>query len=371
LLFESIQFRSVAGPSALNGIVSSSITPTISYNTVNNPVNPTGGKSYFYSAAFTGGPLGGNVKTISNVVDWKYYHPTYKHRNTLGFHASAAYITAFGNSTIDCTTSSTACSCPNTCTSQVVPNEIPPYSRFYMGGESDIRGFDIRSISPVTYIPEATTQTLSYHDPTAGGATRTFTIPVLVYAATLPGGDLQGYGNFEYRIPIVGPVTAGLFLDGGTTGILKKGGLQLDPTGVRNINDTFFKCSQPNDPTTCPHGQYVNGAITGNLPIASGTNFRVRGSTGVEFVVQLPIIQAPFRIYYAFNLNRFHEQLVAQNPFIKDSEIKSLEHAFDSIDPTIFPLQIQPQLNFIQNSPGRLNYFEPLRTFRFTVSRTF
>jgi len=46
LLFTQVQFRSIAGPSALNGIVSSTITPTISYNTVNNPVNPTGGKSY-------------------------------------------------------------------------------------------------------------------------------------------------------------------------------------------------------------------------------------------------------------------------------------------------------------------------------------
>src|SRR5712671_3744585 len=49
LLFTQLQFRSVAGPSALNGIVSSTITPTVTYNTVNNPINPTGGKSYFYS----------------------------------------------------------------------------------------------------------------------------------------------------------------------------------------------------------------------------------------------------------------------------------------------------------------------------------
>ena len=43
----------------------------------------------------------------------------------------------------------------------------------------------------------------------------------------------------------------------------------------------------------------------------------------------------------------------------------------NGIDPTIFPLQIQPQLNNILNNPGRLDYFEPKTTFRFTVSRTF
>src|SRR5205807_452351 len=89
LLFTQVQFRSIAGPSALNGIVSSTITPTITYNTVNNPINPTGGKSYFYSLGFSG--LGGNVKSITNVVDWKYYHPVNKHRNILGFHASGAF----------------------------------------------------------------------------------------------------------------------------------------------------------------------------------------------------------------------------------------------------------------------------------------
>src|SRR5438128_6033813 len=59
LLFQSIQYRSFAGPSALNGIVSSTITPTISYNTIDNPQEEHRGKSYFYSLSFTGGPIGG------------------------------------------------------------------------------------------------------------------------------------------------------------------------------------------------------------------------------------------------------------------------------------------------------------------------
>jgi len=59
LLFEAIQFRSVAGPSALNGIVSSTVTPTINYNTIDNPVNHRKGKSYFYSFALSGGRWAG------------------------------------------------------------------------------------------------------------------------------------------------------------------------------------------------------------------------------------------------------------------------------------------------------------------------
>jgi len=82
-----LQFTSVAGPSALNGIVSSTITPTITYNSVDNPVNPTTGKSYLYTMAFTGGPLGGNVNTITNVVEYKQFRPVNKHRNVFGYRA--------------------------------------------------------------------------------------------------------------------------------------------------------------------------------------------------------------------------------------------------------------------------------------------
>ncbi len=329
-LFEDIQFRSISGPSALQGIVSSTLTPTITYNTIDNPTNQHSGKSYFYSLGFTGGPLGGNVNTITNVFDWKYFHPIQKRRNVIGFHASAAYTTGYGG------------------------KEVPPYSRFYMGGENDVRGFDLRSISPVAFIPQASAQPISFHDPTAGGAPRTFTVPVLTYVATLPGGDVQTSGNVEYRIPIVGPVTAALFFDGGTDGIARPSALNLNLTGFQNLTQ-----------------QFPGANLKQQLSIAPHTNFRLRGSAGIEFVVQLPIVQAPFRLYYAYNVNRLHESIVAPTPYINPNDVNFLKTAFNGIDPTIFPLQIQPQLDTILHNPGRLNYFEPKTTFKFTVSRTF
>jgi len=347
LLFTQLQFRSIAGPSALNGIVSSTITPTITYNTVNNPMNPTGGKSYYYSLAFSGGPLGGNVKSITNVFDWKYYHPVNKRRNVLAFHASGAFITGYGG------------------------GEPPPYSRFYMGGESDIRGYDIRSISPVTFIPTASSQQFTYMCATClngfGQPTpRTISVPVLGYTISFPGGDTQAYGNLEYRIPIVGPVQAVLFFDGGTTGIFRKNALRLDPTGFGSLQTQF------------PQATTLAG-LKQQLSIAPGTNFRPRASTGIEFVVQLPIIQAPFRIYYAYNINRLHSQIAAPADFINPSEYcdkigpncPQLGLLPSTLPPDVWLNQIKPTILQLQNNPGRLNYFEPLRTFRFTVSRTF
>jgi len=349
LLFTQVQFRSIAGPSALNGIVSSTITPSISYNTVNNPVNPTGGKSYYYSLAFSGGPLGGNVNSITNVFDWKYYHPVNKRRNVLGFHASGAFITGYGG------------------------GEPPPYSRFYMGGESDIRGFDIRSITPVTFIPVASAQQFTYNCNTClsgsgGPSPRTVSVPVLGYTITFPGGDTQGFGNVEYRIPIVGStVQAVLFFDGGTNGILRKGALQLDKTGFTNLTTQFPTVQQ-------------DIHLGRQLGIAPGTNFRLRGSTGIEFVVQLPIIQAPFRVYYAYNIHRLHSQLLAPTDFIEASEICdpslgdkgcTLGRLPATLPPDVWRFQVKPTLDQLLRNPGSLNYFEPARTFRFTVSRTF
>jgi len=82
----------------------------------------------------------------------------------------------------------------------------------------------------------------------------------LIYTATLPGGDFQAFGNVEYRIPIVkNYFQTAFFFDGGTDGIAKKNGLKLDPTGVIQLNTDFPEAH-----------------VTGNLPIAPNTNFRLR-----------------------------------------------------------------------------------------------
>ena len=329
LLFEQLQFRSIAGPSALNGIIASTVTPSFSYNTIDNPINSTRGKSFYYSAAFQGGPLGGNVNTITNVVDFKYWHPNYHHRNAFGFHVTAGHTTGYGG------------------------KEVPPFSRFYMGGEQDIRGFDIRSISPVVFIPTVTSQTLFYQDPTSR-VQRSFSLPVLVYTATLPGGDVQASGNVEYRIPIVGSyASVAPFFDAGTDGVLNRGALHLDPTGIANIQSSF-----PEAP------------LAKTLGIFPGTNFRLRSSAGIEFGLNIPIIQAPFRIYYAYNPFRFHQQVVAPSIFVNQSTLNNWRNTLDTLSPNLWETQIQPQLDFL-NNPGRLNYFEPKTTFRFTVGKTF
>ena len=338
LLFQSLQFSSLAGSSTLAGIVSSKITPSISYNTVNSPLNPTAGKSFEYSFGLEGGPLGGNVNTLSNIFLMKYFHPTYHKRNVIGMKIQTAWTTAYGGKV------------------------LPPYERYYLGGETDVRGFDFFNISPWTYIPSAVSTPVSFLDPTRlgpnGGPTpSTVAVPVLEYFATRPGGDFQTVGNLEYRIPIAGPVSFSLFGDVGIDGITRKSQLQLNPTAVQQLSSQF------------PNPFFPNTRISSSLPIVSGTNFYPRTSTGVEVVVFLPIVNAPFRFYYAYNPTRLNQTI--QGPRGAYSLSPQLIAA---LPPGVLQSQIIPALNNILNQQVQrfpTGLVEPQSTFRFTVARTF
>jgi outer membrane protein insertion porin family len=339
LLFEFTQFRSLAGPSALKGIQSSRITPTISRNTVNSPINPTSGKSFYYGLGFEGGPLHGNVNSLSNTFTMTYFHPTYHRRNVIGFRILAANITGYGG------------------------KDPIPSSRFYLGGETDVRGFDFYTISPFVLIPNATNTTITYYDPTRinqqGQPTlQSLTVPLVDFFPTRPGGDLQSVGNFEYRIPIVGNY-AGLtfFNDVGVDGILRPSELALDPSAVVGLQEQF------------PNPDFPNLKITSNLPLISSTNFKPHTSAGIEFVVQLPIIQAPFRIYYAYNYLRLSGSVggVRGGYYLTQAQK-------DALPPGVLETQIAPELNQILDKEVQLTpagLFEPKHVFRFTVSRTF
>ena len=329
-LFEVLQFQSLGGPSALTGIDSSYVMPTFTYSTVNNPINPTGGKSLFYSFKIEG--LGGNVKALSNVVEAKYFHPINRKRNVLAFHFVGSFVTGYNGLV------------------------APPFERLFLGGETDLRGFEIRTVSPIAFIPIATTTTFNFLDPThlslSGSPTLRSTppIPVLTYEPSFPGGDTSGVVNAEYRIPIVGPVSASAFFDAGEVGILRKDQLQLNSTGLSNINTSF-----PN---------FSNASLL----IQPGTNFRLRSSAGIEFVVQLPIINAPFRLYWAYNLNRLEQQIAA--PLTNFQSI-NYQNARQAVGPSLWDSQVLPQLLNYQVNTQRINFFEPANTFTFTVSRTF
>ncbi len=349
LLFEFTKFTSLAGPSALNGIRQSQISPTLTYNTVDSPINPTHGKSFSWGSSLVGGPLGGNVNTYSNVFDMSYFHPTYHRRNTIALHFKGSMITGYGG------------------------KEVPPNTRYYAGGEQDVRGFDFYTISPFVFIPFATTTNITFvnpHNLNSQGVPIQESIPVnvLEFVPTRPGGDLLGVANVEYRIPIVGSyVSLAIFNDLGINGILRKSQLQLDPGAIASLRQQYPNPDFPCQPLGAP---CVN--IPNNLPIAPGTEFRPHTSAGIEIDIQIPIIQAPFRIYYAYNYLRLDQTITPPLGafYVPPAERNALQQ-LGVYDTQIVP-SLQSFLDQVRSSqtipPG---LFEPRTTLRFAVSRTF
>ena len=342
LLFELTKFTSLAGPSALNGIELSQITPTITYDRRNSPVSPTNGKSFSYSTSFAGGPLGGNVDTISNTANFQYYHPTYHNRNTIALRWMGAMTSGYNG------------------------RSVPPNYRFYVGGEQDVRGYDFYTISPFVFIPDSTTTTISYVNPhilNQEGIPTVSTVPVnvLEFVPTRPGGDLQSVFNTEYHVPIVSTyATLNFFNDVGVNGIMRKSQLQLDPSATAALQEQY------------PNPDFPNLSISRNLQISNGTNFRPHTSAGIELDLQIPVIQAPFRIYYAYNYLRFDQTITPPlGAFYVQPTVRQSLQQLGVYDSQIVP-QLQNFLNQVRSTqtipPGLL---EPKSTLRFTVGRTF
>ena len=106
---------------------------------------------------------------------------------------------------------------------------MPPFERLFLGGEQDLRGFDIRTVTPIAFIPigdHHIVYVLRIQPtsilPAMPPAALTPAIPVLTFEPSFPGGDTSGVLNAEYRIPIVGPVSSSLFLDAGAVGALRQ-----------------------------------------------------------------------------------------------------------------------------------------------------
>ena len=358
-LFSALQFQALSGPSSLTGIHSSRIVPSITYNTVDNPVNPTHGKSIYTSFALEGGPLGGNVNSITDIAEFKYFRPTYHRRNVIAMRFLGSFTSGFSGKV------------------------VAPYSRYYLGGETDLRGFDVRTVSPVVFIPSLSP--INFNIAHADAPSTVVSIPTLNYQISFPGGDTQGVANFEYRIPIAPHVSASLFADIGATGALRKDQLQLNSANLDSLQTQFPKTD------TFP-------GVSSTLPFQPGTNFKLRSTVGVEVVVQLPIVQAPFRIYWGYNLNRMAQIITAPaarfpadprlaNPINPDCDKSKsiISNCYDTTWDTYLNGESRNDfysqvilggsngigLIHLFENPQRTNFFDPIRTFRFTVSRTF
>lgn len=331
-----------------SGVTQSTITQSSSYNTLNSSLDPTKGTAVTLALAFSGGPIGGKVNLIQPSFEYKSFRPFFAGREararieagkptrTLGFRFLFGHLSPFGTAFES--------------NSLSFIGGTPLFSRFFLGGEQDIRGYNVRSISPTA--PVATTvttrnisavdlagSTLKIRKP--GRATGHSVAPGVLNQflaenavdTSVPnfpafiGGDTEMLFNLEYRIPIIGPLAFAPYFDIGSAFNLRGlpdqfqrsefipnqnlGQVILNPRGELATKRQIRKATPPESQGGLPPG-FQQVLIVGDsqtsrdvlLTSASNGIFdNYRYSMGGELRVQVPVINVPFRLIFAWNPN--------------------------------------------------------------------
>lgn len=342
-------------------IVTSRLTPSLVYDTRNASIDPTNGKQLALSLGFAG--LGGDVRTIQPIVSYSQFIPV-RRRNTdnpevFAFRVLAGLATSFATTAKVRNTQSLAfidgipiyerffLGGEDTIRGYNVRSITPyaPVDTFLTSRNvvfatnqtgTPIEIADIRNLAAVGLFTGISGNNRAQ-------LPRTF---------TATGGDTQLLANLEYRIPIFGPVSSALFADLGSTFNLRTPGnqtfssefltdqflspfslstfavqnnprLALSPSGGLIVRDArlvtreelnaALRGGQPIDPiTTLPFGfqeVFLRGDVQTNALVGlsesrfAGIRNNFRSSLGAELRIQVPVVNVPFRLIYAFNPN--------------------------------------------------------------------
>jgi outer membrane protein insertion porin family len=347
-------------------IITSRITPTFVYDTrqpAANGIDTLRGRQIAASFALSG--LGGDVRTYQPSITYTQFIPIRKKRSpnaeVFGFRIQAGTIGSFGISENVRNANSLA-----------YIGGVPLYERYFLGSEYDLRGYTTRAIGPIAPFDGFVTSRNVVIATNASGTPVPFTglsnelLEELRQAGIFTGaggrnpaplsqnfqfigGDTQLLGNFEYRIPIFGPVSLAAFADIGTVFNLRKTGTQsinssfladdtfvgagtlsnlllrnnpvlegrfgsllffnnqlLTTSEFRNIFCSTFVC--PTSPPVGVQQLFVRGeAQTNSLLRVDEAVFNkfgdIRSSVGLELRVQVPVVNVPFRLIYFYNPN--------------------------------------------------------------------
>jgi outer membrane protein insertion porin family len=233
----------------------SRITPSVVYNTVNQPVFPTAGTRYNMAVAMAGSVLGGNTDYVSTTLEGTWYFPLTL-RTSLGLHAQSQYIRPYGRT-----------------------STLPIFEKFFMGGEYSVRGFDIRSIGP--------------RDINSGIVT---------------GGNKTLLFNAEYSINVGGPVRLIGFYDAGQVQDIGQKLKFWEPVVRTNVAATVTPYLADASPLLSLIGYTPVFPVVASAPEITrtviGRTSAFKTSTGLEVRFFMPVLNIPFRLIAAYNPQR-------------------------------------------------------------------
>jgi len=105
--------------------VDSRVEPTFVFDTVDNPLKPRRGMRITGGTRLAGGTLGGTVNYLRPEAEWIVYVP-HTRRTSFGLRGQIGYLHPYGGT-----------------------ETLPYYLRYFLGGENQIRGFDLRTVGPI------------------------------------------------------------------------------------------------------------------------------------------------------------------------------------------------------------------------------
>jgi outer membrane protein insertion porin family len=359
-------------------IITSEITPSLYYNGKIGPyLDPIKGQSVYLGFGLAG--LGGDVRTFRPSFEYQFFVPVLRRKSekphVVAMRFRADHIRTFGT--------------PFTTDSLAFVGGIPIYSRFFLGGENDVRGYSFRSVSPVVpYNSYASTQNprvlvrdpnnsnnlvdytqvpsppnvalqnirnqYTFQAPLENGCGLTAQFPNCNVLQTSGifypvGGDTQFIYNLEYRIPIVSVLSLAAFTDFGAVFNARKYSDQVVKSqfqapipgqGFGNISSFAQGAAISNDggvfldsngniaSRATIQGLIQSGNVDSNGNPLGFTRAYIFGDTrsysivdmdesmngflnnlrqnlissmGLEFRVQMPVINVPFRLIWAYN----------------------------------------------------------------------
>jgi outer membrane protein insertion porin family len=241
-------------------------TPVLTHDTLERAFDPMRGLRFTSGVETNGRIFGGNINTVKPWIDFRQFFPLNEglrrgERTVFGYRLRAGHISPYGR--------------PFNARTLSVVDGIPISSRYFLGGDAEVRGFPINSIAPLARVDRLL----------AVGNNA----PVLLFSDVQPiGGDTELIANAEYRAPLIWRLSGALFFDVGAA------------LNIRGLNDQqFISPLQTNPPSS---NTFLITAVRPLGDLGRGIpNYRI--STGFELRFLVPVARIPLRLIFAYNPN--------------------------------------------------------------------
>ncbi|MFY9558064.1 MAG: BamA/TamA family outer membrane protein, partial [Blastocatellia bacterium] len=178
------------------GLRIASLTALLLHDTLDRELDPVRGERLSVGLEFGARALGGSLNTIRPYFDYRRFWTLGDKDDesgepmSFGIRLRASQIRAFGR--------------PFQQQALSTVRGVPVFRRVFLGGETEVRGYDVNSIAPLARLERFVISEGN--------------VPVFLSKEVRPvGGDTQVVFNTEYRVPIIWRLSSAAFFDIGTS----------------------------------------------------------------------------------------------------------------------------------------------------------